>query len=153
MLSVSLLNPLALFRDLDFLLIVVEILIFALALGLSPYLSGLTKTIRTFYDDLVSFCVYNNLSLTELATLLSLSGGFIIFDLFASVSEEDLADTMSYGLLVLVLLLFIFLFLAVDIQYFYMVSSVSSGDLTIRTVLSDLVNNFLCALRIFFLLG
>lgn len=148
--ATNLLNPLVFFRELDVALLGAELLMVAIALGLAPALRRLLRMGRVFYDDLVSFCAYNNLSLTELATFIGVSGGFIVFDLFASISEEDLADTLSYGLLILVILLFFFLLLAVDIQYFYMVSSVSSGDLTTRTVVSDLVNNFLCALRIFF---
>lgn len=119
-------------------------------LGALSRFSSLLRANRLFYDDLVTFSVANNISLTELGTLFSLVGGFILLDLFLSVSEEDLADTASYGLLLLVLGLFFFLLLAVDVQYLYMVSSVSSGDLTIRTVVSDITNNFLCALRIFF---
>lgn len=148
--ATNLLNPLVLLREFDVALIGAELLVVAIALGLAPALRRLLRFGRVFYDDVVTFCAHNNLSLTELATFVSLAGGFIVFDLFVSVSEEDLADTLSYGLFILVIVLFAFLLLAVDLQYFYMVSSVSSGDLTTRTVVSDLVNNFLCALRIFF---
>lgn len=113
-------------------------------------LTSVYKSMRTFYDDLVTFCKQNSLSVVEVLTVTTVMLGFCIFDLFASVSEEDVVDTISNALFVFVLVLFAALLLAVDIQYIYMVSSVSGGDFTIRVILSDLVNNFLCALRIFF---
>ena len=104
---------------------------------------------QLFYDDLVTLCKYNNLSLTEIAVTVTLSVGFIFFDIFVSFAEEDVVDALNYLILIFILLTFIFLLLATDIQYFYMVSN-AGGDLTLRIVIFDLVNNILCALRVFF---
>jgi hypothetical protein len=49
-----------------------------------------------------------------------------------------------------VVLLFFFLILGSDVQYYYMISSISNGDLTLRVIIFDIINNFLCVLRIFF---
>lgn len=104
---------------------------------------------QLFYDDLITLFKYNNISLTEVAVTLTLSVGFIFFDIFVSFAEDDVVDALNYLVLIFVILTFIFLLLATDIQYFYMVSNAGS-DLTFRVVVFDLVNNVLCALRVFF---
>lgn len=104
---------------------------------------------QLFYDDLVTLCKYNNLSLTEIAVTATLSVGFIFFDIFVSFGEEDVVDSLNYLILLFVILTFVFLILAVDVQYFFMVSN-AGGDLTLRVIAFDLVNNVLCALRVFF---
>lgn len=104
---------------------------------------------QLFYDDLVTLCKYNNLSLTEIAVTATLSVGFIFFDIFVSFGEEDVIDSLNYLILLFVILTFVFLILAVDVQYFFMVSN-AGGDLTLRVIVFDLVNNVLCALRVFF---
>jgi len=104
---------------------------------------------QVFYDDLVTLFKYNNISLTEVGVTLTLSVGFIFFDIFVSFAEEDVVDALNYLILIFVVLTFIFLLLATDVQYFYMVSN-AGGDLTLRIVVFDLVNNILCALRVFF---
>jgi len=104
---------------------------------------------QLFYDDLVTLCKYNNLSLTEIAVTTTLAVGFIFFDIFVSFGEEDVIDSLNYLILLFVILTFVFLILAVDVQYFFMVSN-AGGDLTLRVIIFDLVNNILCALRVFF---
>lgn len=37
-----------------------------------------------------------------------------------------------------------------DVQAYYTLCCVGSGDLTTRVILTDMLNNFLCVLRIFF---
>lgn len=76
--------------------------------------------------------------------------GFLIFDLFISAVDEDVTDVFSYFMFVFVVLLFFFLILGTDVQYYYMISSISNGDLTLRVIVFDVINNFLCILRIFF---
>jgi hypothetical protein len=51
---------------------------------------------------------------------------------------------------IFVVLLFFFLLIGTDIQYYYMISSISNGDLVFRVICFDVINNFLCVLRIFF---
>jgi hypothetical protein len=105
---------------------------------------------RPFYDDAITFCKLNNVSVAEVGVFFSFFLGFIIFDIFICSSDEDVTDVFSYFMVVFVILLFFFLILGIDIQYYYMISSVSSGDLTARVIAFDIINNFLCILRIFF---
>jgi len=104
---------------------------------------------QLFYDDLVTLCKYNNLSLTELAVTVTLTVGFIFFDIFISFSEEDVFDTLNYLILLFISLTFVFILVAVDIQYFFMISN-AGGDFTLRVVCFDLINNVLCAFRVVF---
>lgn len=117
-------------------------------LGLDKWTAGATGR-QLFYDDLVTLCKYNNLSLTEIAVAATLSVGFVFFDIFVSFAEEDVIDSLNYLILLFIILTFVFLLLAVDVQYFFMVSN-AGGDLTLRVIAFDLVNNVLCALRVFF---
>ncbi len=103
-----------------------------------------------FYDDLITFCILNNLSITEIGIFCSLFIGFFIFDIFICALDEDITDVFFYFMFLFIILLFFFLFFGIDVQYYFMISSVSSGDLTIRVILFDIINNFLCILRIFF---
>lgn len=104
---------------------------------------------QLFYDDLVTLCKYNNLSLTELAVTVTLTVGFIFFDIFVSFAEEDVFDTLNYLILLFLILTFVFIVIAVDIQYFFMISN-AGGDFTLRVVCFDLINNVLCAFRVVF---
>lgn len=104
---------------------------------------------QTFYDDIVTLLKYNNISLTETAVTVTLAVGLVFFDIFLSFAEEDVIDTLNYLIFLFLVLTFVFLLLAVDLQYFFMVSN-AGGDLTFRVVCFDLINNLLCALRVFF---
>jgi len=86
---------------------------------------------------------------TELAVTATLTAGFVFFDIFLSFAEDDVIDTLNYLILLFVILTFVFLLLAVDVQYFFMISN-AGGDFTLRIVVFDLINNLLCALRVFF---
>lgn len=79
----------------------------------------------------------------------TLTVGFVFFDIFLSFAEDDVVDTLNYLILLFVILTFVFLLLAVDIQYFFMISN-AGGDFTLRVIVFDLINNLLCALRVFF---
>lgn len=134
----------------DWTLLVAELLLFlVLALRLAR-VSAITRLVSQFYDDLVTFCQQNGLSVTELATVLSLSLGFIFFDLFFAFGEEDLADVVSYGILLFVFITGLGLFLALDVFYYFMISGVGASSATARVVATDVVNNGLCLLRVFF---
>lgn len=134
---------------LDPALLVLEVFfVGVVCLSLDKWTTGGTGR-QLFYDDLVTLCKYNNLSLTEIAVATTLSVGFVFFDIFVSFAEEDVIDSLNYLILLFVILTFVFLLLAVDVQYFFMVSN-AGGDLTFRVICFDLVNNVLCALRVFF---
>jgi len=45
--------------------------------------------------------------------------------------------------------MFFFLSIAIDIQYFYSMSNTSNGDVSVRLLFFDILNNFLGILRIF----
>jgi hypothetical protein len=134
----------------DLLLIAVECFCLVFLLNYVTKVSQLFTNPRIFYDDLVTFCKLNNVSLAEVGVFFSFFLGFIVFDIFICSVDEDVTDVFSYFMVTFVVLLFFFLILGIDVQYYYMVSSVSSGDLTLRVILFDVINNFLCILRIFF---
>jgi hypothetical protein len=134
----------------DPLLVVTELATLAVLAAAGANLLSAQPTSNTFYDDVATFCKANNLALTEIATFLSLALGFLIFDIFSCAVEEDITDVFFFFMFVFVIALFFFLLVNTDVQYFYMVSSASSGDLTARAAAFDAVNNFLCILRIFF---
>lgn len=135
-------------QSLDPLIILCEIFLVAVVcISLDKWLVSNSR--QVFYDDFITLCKYNNLSVTEIAVTLTLSVGFIFFDIFVSFAEEDVVDSLNYMILLFILLTFAFLIIAVDIQYFFMISN-TGGDLTLRVVLFDLINNLLGALRVFF---
>jgi hypothetical protein len=134
----------------DWLLIIVECLFLVFLLNFSSRVVDLFSNIRIFYDDIITFCKLNNISVTEVGVFFSFFLGFIVFDIFICSVDEDVTDVFSYFMVTFVVLLFFFLILGTDVQYYYMISSVSSGDLTTRVIAFDVINNFLCILRIFF---
>jgi hypothetical protein len=134
----------------DWLLILSECLFLLLLLNFTVKSLDIFSNSRIFYDDIITFCKLNNLSVTEIGVFFSFFLGFIVFDIFICSVDEDVTDVFSYFMITFVILLFFFLIIGVDIQYYYMISSVSSGDLTIRVIAFDIINNFLCLLRIFF---
>lgn len=102
------------------------------------------------HDDVVTLAQKLALSVTELATVVTLVAGLLVFDAFAAVTEEDLVDVAALAVLGVVLATFVGLFVAVDAHYYYMVSCVSGADAAARVILGDIVNNALCALRVIF---
>jgi hypothetical protein len=102
------------------------------------------------YQDFVAACKNAGISLTEVGVAVTLAAGLLVFDIFISLSEDDPTDTLGYGVLLLVGATFALWGLAVDVQAYYTLCCVGSGDLTTRVILTDMLNNGLCALRIFF---
>lgn len=102
------------------------------------------------YQDFVAACKNSGLSLTEIGVAITLAAGLLLFDIFISLSEDDPTDTLGYGILLLVIATFALWGLSVDVQAYYTLCCVGSGDLTTRVILTDMLNNFLCVLRIFF---
>lgn len=119
----------------------------------APLASSLSKRATQgsgAYQDFVAACKASGLSLTEIGVGVTLAAGLILFDVFVSLSEDDPTDTLGYGVLILVVATFALWGLAVDTQAYYTLCCVGSGDLTTRLILTDALNNGLCALRIFF---
>ena len=119
----------------------------------APLASSLSKRATQgsgAYQDFVAACKSSGLSLTEIGVAITLGAGRLLFDVFVSLSEDDPTDTLGYGVLILVIATFALWGLSVDVQAYYTLCCVGSGDLTTRLVLTDMLNNFLCVLRIFF---
>jgi len=132
------------------LLLLEAFLALAVAVPLGGALVQLASQGGGGYQDFVAACKGAGLSVTEIGVALTLAAGLLVFDVFLSLSEDDPADTLGYGVLILVLATFALWALAVDVQAYYTLSCVGAGDLTARVVLMDALNNGLCALRIFF---
>lgn len=133
----------------DIFLIIIEILLFLfLFLLLFNKVSNFFITTK-FYDNILSFFKYNNISFLEISITCTLFLSFYVFDIFLSFSEDDFSDTFFYIILLFILLMFFFLSIALDIQYFYSMSNVSNGDISLRLLFFDILNNFLGILRIF----
>ncbi len=138
-----------LLESLDPFLLIGELflVLFLLSLGskVASYM-GLTQG----YGDIVSLCQVRSISLAEIFTLTTLSLGFILFDAFVTLSEDDVLEGISYVFLSIIGFAVALLFLAIDLQYYYLVSAISGGELTLRIIYNDILNNGLCLLRIFF---
>jgi len=76
--------------------------------------------------------------------------GYLVFDMFIIMAEDDLLEAVSYVFGGVILAALMLLALAVDVQYYYMISAISGGEATLRVLYTDLVNNGLCLLRVFF---
>jgi len=134
----------------DFWLLVAELAavswaVLAVALG-----GGMWLRPQVGYDALVTLCQQRGLSVAEIFSLVTFVAGFLVFDMFVIMAEDDALEAISYmfgGVIVAALVL---LLLAVDVQYYFMISAISSGEATLRVFYTDIVNNALCLLRIFF---
>jgi hypothetical protein len=82
-------------------------------------------------------------------SLITFFVGFIVFDFFVTMAEDDTLEAISLAFVSVCGLAVFFLGLAVDVQYYYLISSVG-GEQTLRLVYTDVVNNLLCLLRVFF---
>lgn len=102
------------------------------------------------YSDIVTFCQLRSISVAEVFACVTFFVGFIVFDAFVTLAEDDVLEAVSYVFAALIVLAVLLLIVAVDLQYYYMISSVSGGELTLRLLYADFVNNALCLLRIFF---
>jgi hypothetical protein len=139
-----------LLESLDPLLLLGELAGAALLLALAARLPSLLGGRPLGYADVLTFCQARGLSVAELASLSTFVLGFLAFDAFVNLPEDDTLEAVSYafgGILALTLLL---LNLGVDLQYYYLISCISGAELTLRTIYTDLINNGLCLLRIFF---
>lgn len=136
--------------DLDLGLVLVEVLGIIMVASAVSGLFASSKRAQAAYAETVTFFKANNISVAEVGVVFTLVVGLILFDVFVAVTEEDLADVVAYLVLALVVAVFVLVALAADVQYYYMISSISGGELLARVVASDVVNNGLCVLRVFF---
>ena len=139
-----------LLESLDPFLLLGELALVALLLGAGLTLAGRLRGAALGYADVVAFCQARSISLAETFGLLTFGLGFVLFDAFVTLAEDDVLEGVSYLFLGVIGLAVGLLAVAVDLQYYYMVSSISGGELTLRLLYADLVNNALCLLRIFF---
>lgn len=102
------------------------------------------------YDDVVTFCQVRGVSITEVFGLVTFALGFILFDMFVSLAEDDSLEALSYVFASVIVCAVVLLFLAADVQFYFLISSISGGELTLRILYTDVVNNGLCLLRVFF---
>jgi hypothetical protein len=102
------------------------------------------------YDDIVTFCQLRGVSVTEIFGLLTFALGFVFFDMFVSLAEDDSLEALSYVFASVIICAVVLLFLAADVQFYFLISSISGGELTLRILYTDIVNNALCLLRVFF---
>lgn len=127
-----------------------ELLFLALIFSLFLVLTRQRLVAFQGYSDLVTLCQQRSISLAEVFSLLTFFVGFILFDAFVTLAEDDLFEAISYVFVSIIALAVVLLSVAVDIQYYYLISSISGGELTLRIIYADLVNNALCLLRVFF---
>jgi hypothetical protein len=105
---------------------------------------------QTGYDDIVTLFQHRGISAAEVLSLTTAALGLCAFDVFVTLAEDDVLEAISYVFGCVIGLAVLLLFLAIDLQYYYMVSAISGGEATARLLYTDVVNNGLCLLRVFF---
>jgi hypothetical protein len=134
----------------DLLLLAVELVSAVLLFAAVATFKGRLQKQLAGYDDFVTFCQLRGVSVAELFGLITFALGFIFFDMFVSLAEDDSLESLSYIFASVIFCAVFLLFLATDVQFYFLVSSISGGELTLRTIYTDIVNNGLCLLRVFF---
>jgi len=134
----------------DLLLLIVELVSAVLLFAAMATFKGRQQKQLAGYDDIVTFCQLRGVSVAELFGLLTFALGFVFFDMFVSLAEDDSLESLSYIFASVIFCAVFLLFLATDVQFYFLVSSISGGELTLRTIYTDIVNNGLCLLRVFF---
>ncbi len=108
----------------------------------------LTKKLKNYFY-FIGVVIYNCLSYYEILSVLSCSLLLIIYSLTNSFVEDD-----SYDFTLLLILSFIFLLIFLYFKInglfksYYLLTSNSSGERLKRLFLNDMINIFLCLLRI-----
>ena len=139
-----------LLEALDPALLLAELIALVAVLGRLAQVGAIARTAQALHEDAASFCQANGLSLTEIAMLVTLSLGWVLFDVFAAFAEDDIVDSLSYGIFTFVAVTIVLLGLSFDVLCYFLVSGVGGGDVTLRGIGTDIVNNFLCLLRVVF---
>jgi len=102
------------------------------------------------YDAVLTLCQQRGISVAEVFSLVTFMLGYLVFDMFILMAEDDLLEAVSYVFGGVICAALVLLMLAVDVQYYYMISAISGGEATLRVFYTDVVNNGLCLLRVFF---
>lgn len=134
----------------DVFLLIAELAIVCMLLGGFSFVLQRTGFRTHGYHDIVTLCQQRGVSMAEVFSLVSFMFGFILFDAFVTMAEDDALEAISYIFAAVVLLAVVLLGIAVDVQYYFLISSISGGEQTLRLLYTDTVNNVLCLLRIFF---
>jgi len=139
-----------LFESADVFLLGFEVICATLLFAQLATLKGRLQKQMPGYDDVVTFCQVRGVSITEVFGLVTFALGFILFDMFVSLAEDDSLEALSYVFASVIVCAVALLFLAADVQFYFLISSISGGELTLRILYTDVVNNGLCLLRVFF---
>jgi hypothetical protein len=111
---------------------------------------GLWLRSQVGYDAIVTLCQQRGLSAAEIFSLVTFVVGYLVFDVFVIMAEDDMLEAISYMFGGIIAAALILLAIAVDVQYYFMISAISGGEATLRIFYTDIVNNGLCLLRVFF---
>jgi phage-related holin len=111
---------------------------------------GLWLRSQVGYDAMVTLCQQRGLSAAEIFSLTTFVVGYLVFDMFVILAEDDMLEAVSYMFGGVICAALVLLALAVDVQYYFMISAISGGEATLRIFYTDIVNNGLCLLRVFF---
>jgi hypothetical protein len=136
------------FLSLDLGLLVAELFVLCLLVFILPRAANFRLRRRSGYDDFVTFCQTNSISLAEFGAITTMALGLVCFDFFLAFTEEDPTEIFSFFILVVVLAGGAGLIVAADIQYFYMAGSQGIGN-AFLAAFSDLLANVLCLVRVF----
>lgn len=140
---------LGVWESLDPLLLLFELALLVLVISWVVSFTSLGFLLQRGYGDLVTFCQHRSISLVETFGLLSLFLGFILFDAFVTLAEDDTLEAAGWVFAAVIASAVTFLALAVDVQFYYLVCSVSGAEPALRLLYADFVNNVLCLLRVF----
>lgn len=138
------------FESMDVFLLGFELICAALLFAQLATLKGRLQKQLSGYDDVITFCQLRGVSVAEIFGLLTFALGFVFFDMFVSLAEDDSLEALSYVFASVIVCAVLLLFLAADVQFYFLISSISGGELTLRVLYTDIVNNALCLLRVFF---
>jgi len=108
---------------------------------------GLSRTVVTTNFKILAQS--NGISYYECIGILTASLLLIIFDIFSATIEEDLIDAAFFIVLLLIIFSITFVLLSLNIFFYYSLTPVSGGEPFRRIIISDIMNFFLCLLRVF----
>lgn len=130
-------------------IISIIVLVFCLTAATINILNKVLPQKLKNYFYFIGVVIYNCLSYYEILSLLSCSTLLIIYSLTGSFVEDD-----SYDFSLIIILIFVFLLIFIYFKTnglfksYYLLTSNSSGERVKRLFLNDLINIFLCLLRI-----
>jgi hypothetical protein len=137
-------------ESVDVFLLIGELALAVVVLGGGLTALGGVGRLGGGYADIVSFCQLRSISMAEVFSLVTVVVGFVLFDVFITLGEDDALEAVSYVFLGVLALALGLLALGVDVQYYFLIASTSGGEWSLRLLYADVVNNGLCLLRIGF---